>query len=214
MEYLGVDLVETIKTIGYAGLAVIVFAETGLFLGFFLPGDSLLFIAGFLASQGFFSPFLLASILFVCAALGNMTGYEFGRRVGPRLFSREDSLLFRKQHVERTKSFYDRYGGKTILLARFIPIVRTFAPILAGVAGMRYASFMAYNVVGGLLWSFGLVYLGYFLGSLVTDIDKYLLPIVLGIIFLSFLPGVFHLYRERREMRAAKETGNTSDING
>lgn len=206
MEYLGVDLVETIKVIGYAGLAVIVFAETGLFLGFFLPGDSLLFVAGFLASQGFFSPFLLASLLFACATLGNMAGYEFGRRIGPKLFSREDSFLFRKQHVERTKRFYDRYGGKTIFLARFVPIVRTFAAILAGVANMRYATFMAYNAIGGFLWSFGLVYLGYMLGSLVTDIDKYLLPIVLGIIVLSFLPGFFHLYQERREMRAAENT--------
>lgn len=201
MEYFGFDLIEAIKTVGYAGLFAIVFAETGLFLGFFLPGDSLIFVAGFLASQGFFHPVLLPVILFVAAVTGNMAGYEFGRRVGPKLFSREDSLLFRKDHVTKTKKFYDKYGGKTVMIARFVPIVRTFAPILAGVAEMKYMVFLAYNIAGAAIWAVGLTVLGYFLGTRIPDIDKYLLPIVLVIIIVSVLPGIYHLYRDRQEMK-------------
>ncbi|NTW30616.1 MAG: DedA family protein [Candidatus Moranbacteria bacterium] len=201
MEYFGFDLIEAIKTVGYAGLFAIVFAETGLFLGFFLPGDSLIFVAGFLASQGFFHPVLLPIILFVAAVTGNMAGYEFGRRVGPKLFSREDSLLFRKDHVTKTKKFYDKYGGKTVMIARFVPIVRTFAPILAGVAEMKYMVFLAYNIAGAAIWAVGLTVLGYFLGTRIPDIDKYLLPIVLVIIVVSVLPGVIHLWRDRQEMK-------------
>ncbi|NTW76011.1 MAG: DedA family protein [Candidatus Moranbacteria bacterium] len=204
MEYFGFDLIEAIKTVGYAGLFAIVFAETGLFLGFFLPGDSLIFVAGFLASQGFFHPVLLPIILFVAAVTGNMAGYEFGRRVGPKLFSREDSLLFRKDHVTKTKKFYDKYGGKTVMIARFVPIVRTFAPILAGVAEMKYMVFLAYNIAGAAIWAVGLTVLGYFLGTRIPDIDKYLLPIVLVIIVVSVLPGVIHLWQDRREMLREK----------
>jgi len=204
MNYLGFDLIETIKTVGYVGLFCIIFAETGLFLGFFLPGDSLIFVAGFLASQGFFGPVTLAVILFIAAFTGNMVGYEFGRRVGPKLFSREDSLLFRKDHVTKTKKFYDKYGGKTVMIARFVPIVRTFAPILAGVAEMAYPVFLAYNVAGAALWTAGLVALGYFLGTSVPDIDKYLLPIVLVIVVVSVLPGFIHLYRDSQEMKREK----------
>jgi membrane-associated protein len=198
MHYLGIDLVEAIKAVGYVGLFLIVFAETGLFLGFFFPGDSLLFMAGLLASQGFFSVAFLILLVFVAAVTGNMVGYEFGRRVGPRLFSREDSLLFRKAHVIRTQKFFDQYGGKTIMIARFMPIVRTFAPILAGVGNMQYRSFLTYNIAGAFIWTAGLTLLGYFLGNVVPDIDKYLLPIVLAIVVVSVLPGVYHLYGERK----------------
>lgn len=118
MEYFGVDLIELIKAVGYAGLFAIVFAETGLFLGFFLPGDSLLFVAGFLASQGFFSVAILILLIFIAAVTGNMAGYEFGRRIGPRIFNKEDSLLFKKEHIVRTQRFYEKYGGKTIMIAR------------------------------------------------------------------------------------------------
>ncbi len=201
MEYFGIDLIELIKAVGYAGLFAIVFAETGLFLGFFLPGDSLLFVAGFLASQGFFSVLILILLIFIAAVTGNMAGYEFGRRIGPRIFNKEDSLLFKKEHIVRTQRFYEKYGGKTIMIARFMPIVRTFAPILAGVANMRYRTFFAYNVAGAALWVAGLILLGYFLGNLVDDVDKYLLPIVLVIIVLSFLPGFIHFYQERKEMK-------------
>lgn len=199
------DLIGLIKAVGYAGLFTIVFAETGLFLGFFLPGDSLLFVAGFLAAGDFFSLPALILGLFVSAVLGNVFGYEFGRRIGPKLFSREDSLVFKKAHAQRAQSFYDQHGPKTILLARFMPIVRTFAPIVAGVANMRYRTFLVYNLIGALLWTIGLVLLGYFLGN-VIDVDHYLLPIILLIIFLSFLPGIIAYVREKRRDRAVRIT--------
>ncbi|HLC95274.1 MAG TPA: VTT domain-containing protein [Patescibacteria group bacterium] len=198
MEFFGIDLVALIKAVGYAGLFGIVFAETGLFLGFFLPGDSLLFVAGFLAGQNFFSLPILIFGLFVSAVLGNMLGYEFGRRIGPKLFSREDSLIFKKRHAITAQNFYDKHGAKTILLARFMPIIRTFAPIIAGIAQMHYRTFLMYNVIGAFVWIVGLVVLGYSLGS-VIDVDKYLLPIVLIIIFLSFLPGIVAYIREKRK---------------
>ncbi len=198
MEFFGVDMVEAIKTIGYVGLFGIVFAETGLFLGFFFPGDSLLFVAGVLAAQGFFSLPILLVVLFVAAFTGNMVGYWFGAFVGPKIFSREDSLFFRKSHVLKAQAFYDRYGAKTIVLARFLPIVRTFAPIVAGVAKMHYGTFALFNFIGALLWSVGLTTLAYYLGSLVEDIDRYLLPIVIFIIGASILPGVFEYWRSRK----------------
>lgn len=198
MEFFGIDLISLIKAVGYAGLFFIVFAETGLFLGFFLPGDSLLFVAGFLTGQHFFSLPVLLLGLFISAVLGNILGYEFGRRIGPKLFSREDSLIFKKAHAIRAQGFYDKHGSKTILLARFMPIVRTFAPIVAGVANMRYRTFFVYNLVGALLWTIGLTLLGYSLGS-VIDIDKYLLPIILLIIFLSFLPAIIAYIREKQK---------------
>lgn len=192
------DLIGLIKAVGYVGLFGIVFAETGLFLGFFLPGDSLLFVAGFLAGQHFFSIPILVSGLFVSAVLGNITGYEFGRRIGPKLFNREDSFLFKKQHVLKAQNFYEHHGPKMIMLARFMPIVRTFAPIVAGVANMRYRTFLIYNILGAFIWTVSLVFLGYFLGS-VIDVDRYLLPIILLIIFLSFLPGIISYIKERRK---------------
>lgn len=198
MEFFGIDMVEAIKTIGYVGLFAIVFAETGLFLGFFFPGDSLLFVAGVLAAQGFFSLPILLIVLFVAAFTGNMVGYWFGAFVGPKIFSREDSLFFRKSHVFKAQAFYDRYGAKTIVLARFIPIVRTFAPIVAGVAKMHYGTFTLFNFIGALLWSVGLTTLAYYLGGLIEDIDRYLLPIVLFIIGASVLPGVFEYWRSRK----------------
>lgn len=197
MEFFGIDLISLIKAVGYAGLFFIVFAETGLFLGFFLPGDSLLFVAGFLTGQGFFLLPVLLLGLFVSAVLGNIFGYEFGRRIGPKLFNREDSFIFKKAHVLKAQEFYDKHGSKTILLARFMPIVRTFAPIVAGVANMRYRTFFIYNLAGALLWTIGLTLLGYSLGS-VIDIDKYLLPIILLIIFLSFLPAIIAYIREKQ----------------
>ncbi len=197
MEFFGIDLVELIRTVGYAGVFGIVFAETGLFLGFFLPGDSLLFVAGFLASDGFFSLPMLLIGLFLSATIGNLVGYEFGRQIGPKLFSKEDSLIFKKAHALKAQAFYDRHGPKTIVLARFMPIVRTFAPIVAGVANMRYPVFFAYNLIGALLWTCGLVLLGYSLGN-VIDVDRYLLPIILLIVFLSFLPGIVGYVRERK----------------
>ncbi len=200
MTFFGIDLVLLIQAVGYVGIFFIIFAETGLFLGFFLPGDSLLFVAGFLASQHFFSLPLLIVGIFVSAVVGNLFGYEFGRRVGPRLFSREDSLIFKKAHAVKAQAFYDKHGPKTIVLARFMPIVRTFAPIVAGVANMRFGVFFVYNLIGALLWTIGLVLLGYSLGS-VIDVDRYLLPIILLIVIFSFLPGIVGYIREKRSER-------------
>src|SRR3989344_1603816 len=159
------DLVSLVKTAGYLGLGAIIFAESGLLVGFFLPGDSLLFTAGFLASQGYLAIVPLIILLFIAAVSGDAVGYLFGKKVGPRIFSRPESFWFRPTHVEKTKTFFDRYGPKTILLSRFLPVVRTFAPIMAGVGGMRYRVFATYNAVGALLWACGLTLLGYLFGQ-------------------------------------------------
>lgn len=194
---IGLDLISLIKTAGYFGLFAIIFAESGLFIGFFLPGDSLLFTAGFLASQGFLNIWLLAPLVFVAAILGDNFGYAFGRRVGPAIFYREDSLLFHKDHLERAKNFYEKHGPTTIVLARFLPVVRTFAPILAGVGRMSYKTFFFYNIFGAILWALGITWLGYFLGATIPGIDKYLLPIILAIIILSALPTLIHIIKNR-----------------
>ena len=205
MTFFGIDLIEIIKTIGYVGLFGIIFAETGLLLGFFFPGDSLLFVAGILAADGFFSLPLLLITLFVAAFLGNLVGYWFGRYVGPKIFDRENSFFFRKSHVLKAHAFYERYGAKTILIARFVPIVRTFAPIVAGVAEMHWGTFIVFNLLGAFLWTVGLTSAAYFLGGLVENIDNYLFPIIISIIFLSLLPSAFELWRNRR----AKKEGST-----
>lgn len=182
-----------IKTIGYVGVFGIVFAETGLLFGFFLPGDSLLFTAGILASQGYLNIVILCLALFLAAVLGDSTGYAIGARFGKRLFHKKDSLLFHKKHLERAKAFYDRHGGKTIILARFMPIIRTFAPTVAGIAEMPYLKFLTFNVIGAFLWAVGLTVAGYFLGKNIPDIDKYLLPVIGLIILVSVAPGIYHM---------------------
>ena len=182
------DLKTFITIIGYFGVFAIVFAESGLFFGFFLPGDSLLFTAGLLAAEGYFSLAGLIILSFVAAVLGDSVGYWFGRRTGPMLFTREDTRFFKKSYVEKSHAYYEKHGPKTIIIARFIPIVRTFAPILAGVSGMTYKKFFMYNVVGGLIWTVSMPTLGYFLGTRIPHIDKYILPIALGIIVVSFIP--------------------------
>ena len=207
----GVNLSEFVVTIGYIGLFVVIFAETGLFLGFFLPGDSLLFVAGLLASGGALSLSARLALVFVAAILGNIVGYAFGLRVGASLFKREESILFKKSHVQKAEDFFNRYGAKTIVLARFMPIVRTFAPILAGVGRMNFREFFFYNVIGGFLWSFGLLLAGFFLGRAVPDIDRYILPIVGAIVILSFLPGILKYRQEKKRLlreKADKKGGN------
>jgi len=198
MEIFSGDGLETlIKTAGLVGLFAIVFAESGLLIGFFLPGDSLLFTAGFLASQGFFNIALLLIVTFFAAVLGDSVGYTFGKKVGKKLFTRDDSLFFKKANLLKAQEFYKKYGVKTIVLARFIPIVRTFAPIVAGAGDMRYKTFVSYNVIGGLLWTAGMTLGGFFLGSIIPDVDKYLLPIILLIIFFSVLPPIVEIIKER-----------------
>lgn len=185
------------KAGGLIGISAIIFVETGLFFGFFFPGDSLLFTAGFLASQGLLDIWLILPFFFVASVCGNMVGYAFGKKVGPKLFSKEDSVFFHKKHVEKTQHFFEHHGGRTILLARFFPIIRTFAPILAGVGGMHWKTFFIYSIAGGALWTIGLTLLGYVLGATIPDIDKYLLPIIGGIVVVSILPAAIHLLKSR-----------------
>ncbi|HEX4662024.1 MAG TPA: VTT domain-containing protein [Candidatus Saccharimonadales bacterium] len=197
----GIDVAHFIQIFGVFGVAAIIFAESGLLIGFFLPGDTLLFTAGFLAHQNLIgvNVHTLAGILFVAAALGDSVGYAFGRRIGRKLFQRQDSLLFSKENVQRAELFYEKHGSKTIVLARFIPVVRTFAPIVAGVAKMNYKTFLIFNLSGSLLWAAGITYLGYFVGgwfkSKGIDVDHYLLPVVLTVTILSFVPPLFHVFK-------------------
>lgn len=195
------DLASFIKSAGYLGLFGIIFAESGFLLGIFFPGDSLLFTAGILASQGYFDVRVLAVLVFVAAVLGDNFGYAFGYRAGPRIFKRDDSLLFHKDHLERAERFYKTHGGKTIILARFMPIIRTFAPILAGVGKMHYPTFFIYNVIGGVVWGIGGTLLGYFFGNVVPDVDRYIIPIIIFIVLTSVLPAVLPVMKnkERRD---------------
>lgn len=193
------DLVHLIIGFGYAGITAAIFAETGLLVGFFLPGDSLLFTAGFLASQGVFRIVVLMTLCAVAAVAGDGAGYAFGARIGPKLFMRKDSFLFHHDYVERAHQFYERHGPKAILLARFVPLGRTFVPMLAGIGQMRYARFLAYNIVGGGVWAAGMPFLGYSLGRSIPGIDRYLLPIILLIVMLSVSPGIVHVLRNPKD---------------
>ena len=201
------DLPALIQWAGYVGLTLIIFAETGLLIGFFLPGDSLLVTAGLLASQPEFrlDVYVMGVILSIAAIVGDSVGYAIGRASGPRIFTREDSLFFHKKHLLRAHAFYEKHGGKTIVLARFMPIVRTFAPVVAGVAQMRYRSFIFYNVFGGLLWIWSMLFTGYFLGRWVPGIDRHIEKVIIVVIFLSILPGIIGWLRERKKNTATAE---------
>jgi len=179
---------ELVRLVGLIGLIVIVFAETGLLIGFFLPGDSLLITAGLFAARGDFNIVGLNLALIAAAILGDATGYWIGRRTGQALYSRPDSLLFRREHLRITHEYYERHGGKTIVIARFIPILRTFAPVVAGVAEMGYRNFASYNVIGGILWVSSMTLCGYLLGNLIPDIESRIHIVVAVVIFLSLLP--------------------------
>jgi len=180
-----------IKTLGLIGVFAVLFAESGLFFGFFLPGDSLLFTAGVLASQGLINYPLLLLITFFAATLGDNVGYWFGQKVGVKLFEREDSRFFKKHHLLDAQKFYDKHGSKTIVLARFVPFVRTFAPIVAGAAKMPYATFLFFNILGGLLWAVGIATLGFFLGNVPFVKHNYEIVIFL-IVFGSLAPVIWH----------------------
>ncbi len=198
LPFFGSGLNELIITAGYVGLFFIIFAESGLLIGFFLPGDSLLVTTGLLASRGLFRIEILLVLMAIAAVTGDSVGYWFGKRVGPTLFKKEDSLFFNKKHITKAQAFYEKHGGKTILLARFVPIVRTFAPIVAGVGRMEYKRFIVFNVFGGLFWTTSMLLLGFFLGNVIPDVDKYLLPIIGLVIFLSILPVIIEGYRHNR----------------
>ena len=190
---------ELIRAGGYMALFIIVFAETGLLAGFFLPGDSLLVTAGLIAAapDGPLNILLLIGLLCVAAIAGDSTGYAIGYHLGPRIFSREDARFFHKDHLVRTQRFYEKHGPKTIVLARFMPFVRTFAPTVAGAGKMRYPLFLFYNVAGGVGWVCGMTLTGYFLGRLIPDIDKYLHLIIGGIVLVSLIP----VWREWRKSK-------------
>jgi len=189
---------ELIRWGGHLVLVAIVFAETGVMAGFFLPGDSLLVTAGLFAAAGHLNVAVLILELSAAAILGDSLNYSVGRRLGPRLFSREDSLLFHKDHLRRTKRFYEKYGSKTIVLARFVPVLRTFAPVVAGVGEMDYKTFLTYNVAGGIAWVNAMVFTGFFLGRVIPNVDRHVHKIILIVIFLSVLPAIHELWKERK----------------
>ena len=190
-------LIPLVRAIGYPGIAAIIFLESGVPVGFFLPGASMLFSAGLLSSNGFFDPWILIGLVTLAAILGDNAGYWFGKKVGVRLFLRPGSRWFRHEHLERAKEFYDKHGVRTIILARFVPVVRTFAPILAGVVHMRYRTFFINNVIGAFLWAAGITALGYYLGAKVPFIDHYIGPIIVTIILATTLPLLPELLRKR-----------------
>jgi len=190
---------------GYLLLVAIVFAETGLLIGCFLPGDSLLITAGILAAAGHLNIWWINVLLIAAAIVGDSVGYAIGARLGPRIFTREKSLLFNPKHVERTRLFYEKYGPKTIVIARFVPIIRTFAPVLAGVGVMAYRRFLFYNVAGGIGWVVSMSLAGYLLGQAVPNISKHMHVLVIVIIVVSCVPIAVEVYRERR--KAATRSG-------
>ncbi len=199
-SFLNHDLRAFIESIGLFGVYLVVFAESGLLVGFFLPGDSLLFTAGLLASPAFefFNIWALVLGCWFAAIFGDSVGYMFGKKAGKALFKRENSLLFHPENLIKAQNFYEKHGGKAIVLARFMPVIRTFAPIVAGIGTMHYGRFLFFNIMGGTLWVWGMAFLGYFLGSIIPDVDKYILPIVLIIIVASVLPPLLHLYKEKK----------------
>jgi membrane-associated protein len=191
-----------IETFGTLGLFAIIFAESGLLIGFFLPGDSLLFSAGLLASKGTLNLPVIMIGSAIAAVVGDQVGYLIGRRAGPALFRRPDSRLFKQKNVERAHAYFEKNGPKTIILARFLPVIRTFTPVVAGVGQMEYRRFVTFNVIGGVLWACGVTLAGDLLGKSVPNIDHWLLPIIVLIGAVSFVPVILELLRMRRGARA------------
>jgi len=217
---LPVDLKELIEAVGYFGIFAIIFAETGLLIGFFLPGDSLLFTAGFVASQDILNIWILIPVCFIAAVTGDAVGYAFGKRVGRNLFRKEESRLFKPANLVRAEAFMETKGGIAIILARFIPFARTFVPIVAGISSMKYTHFLMYNVVGAVLWAIGLPLAGYYLGSAIPNIEHYLLPVVILVIIISLIPSGYHLWKEhgneiklmtRRQLDVVLKRGGAAD---
>jgi membrane-associated protein len=194
-----------IQSGGILLVAAIIFAESGLLVGFFLPGDTLLFGAGLAASQGRLPLIWLILAVVVAAVVGDNVGYSIGRRTGHRLFKKKDGILFQHEHIERAEKFYEKHGGKTIIMARFIPVVRTFAPVVAGVGKMPRRRFMAFNVIGGILWGVGMPLLGYYLGSKIPHLDKYIEWVLLAVIVISLFLSVAHILKDPDARRLIKQ---------
>jgi membrane-associated protein len=199
------DVQQLVRLGGYVGLTAIIFAETGLLVGFFLPGDSLLVTAGLLSTQTQFglNVWLLGALLTVAAILGNTVGYAIGWYSGPKLFKRDDSLLFKKKHLIRANEFFLKHGGKALVIARFMPIVRTFVPVVAGLGRMPLRTYTLYNVVGAVLWIWSMLFIGYFLGRLIPGVENHITKVILVVIFLSLLPGIISWQRERSRASTA-----------
>ena len=193
---------ETLQQIGHLGIFGIVFAESGILAGFFLPGDSLLFTAGLLASAGYLNIYYLITGSAIAAIAGDSFGYYLGKRFGPKVFARENSRFFHKDHIDRAKGYFAAFGPITIFLARFIPFIRTFAPVLAGVGGMNYRTFLFFNIFGGVFWVLSVSLLGFFLGELVPDIDRYILPIIGLIILFSAITPIVGYFQHRRNKKS------------
>ncbi|HXB56444.1 MAG TPA: VTT domain-containing protein [Vicinamibacteria bacterium] len=202
---------ELIRLGGMGGLILVVFCETGLMVGFFLPGDSLLVTAGLFAARGDLDIIYLNLALMAAAVIGDATGYLIGYRLGKALYRRPDSLLFRREHLLKTQRFYERHGGKTIIIARFMPIVRTFAPVVAGAGEMTYRRFAAYNVVGGVAWVASMTLTGYYLARAVPDLEKHIHVVVAVVIFLSLLPGIIAWLRERLQPKPSAGPASPAD---
>ena len=196
----GENLIHLVKTVGYLGLFGIIFAESGLLIGFFFPGDSLLFTAGFLASQGYLNIYILIPLLFIAAISGDNVGYAFGHKFGRQIFNRKESWFFHKDNLIRAEKFYEQYGPSAIVVARFIPVVRTFAPIVAGIGEMKYRTFMIYNLIGGFLWTTVMTMAGFILIKFIPNIEKRLSLIVIIIILISILPPIGHIIKETRTL--------------
>ena len=208
----GLDLVDLIIGLGIFAVLIVIFAESGLLIGFFLPGDSLLFTAGALYATGILpgnvpiNIHFFVILLFIAAVLGDSVGYWFGRKAGPRIFKKPDARIFKQAHIQNAQNFYEKHGGKTIVMARFVPIVRTFAPIVAGAGKMGYRRFLGFNLIGGCLWTFGITYLGYFAGKALIaagiEIDSVILPIIALIILISVLPPAIHILKDKKNRTA------------
>ncbi len=208
----GFDLVDIIITLGIFAILIVIFAESGLLIGFFLPGDSLLFTAGALYATGILpgnvpiNIHLFVVLLFIAAVLGDTVGYWFGRKFGIKLFQKPDAKIFKQAHIQTAQKFYEKHGGKTIIMARFVPIVRTFAPVVAGIGKMEYKKFVGYNLIGGFLWTFGITYLGYFAGKAIIamgiDIDSVILPVIFLIVFISLLPPMIEILKDKKNRQA------------
>jgi membrane-associated protein len=200
------DVRHLVQAGGYVGLTFIIFAETGLLIGFFLPGDSLIVTAGLLSAQPQYGLdiWFLGLLLTIAAIVGNSVGYAIGRYSGPRLFTRDDSMLFKKKHLFRAHAFYEKHGGKTLVIARFMPIVRTFVPVVAGMAQMNYRAYTAYNVLGAVLWIWSMLFIGHVLGRFIPGVEHHIEQVIIAVIIVSLLPGLISWRRERA--RAAADT--------
>ena len=200
------DVRAIVQAVGYVGMVIIIFSETGILIGFFFPGDSLLVVSGIFASQGSLDMLVLNLLLIPAAVIGDSVGYWIGHKAGPKLFNKEQSFFFRKDYLIKTHNFYEKYGGITIILARFMPIIRTFAPTVAGIAEMKYWDFFKYNVFGGIGWIISMTSIGYFLGNVIPNVDKHIEYIIAIVVFISILPAIIKFISAKIKSKKSEES--------